>query len=728
MKQVAQSPKTGAITVMEVPPPRLRPGGVLVRTHASLISAGTERTKLELGEKSLLGKARARPDLLQQVVQKARSDGLAQTYRAVTTRLDTPSPLGYSAAGEVVAVAPDCLGLRIGDLVACGGGLYANHAEVDFVPRHLTAKLPAGIEPWQGAYATVGAVALHGVRQAEVGLGDRVVVIGLGLVGLLALQLVRVAGARAVGLDPQPAACDLARQLGAARALDPGGAAESVVSAFTDGVGADAVLVCASTPSAAPLKLAGELVRDRGRVVVVGAVGTAFPRELYYRKEIELRLSRSYGPGRYDPAYEEHGNDYPIGYVRWTEQRNMAEFLRLLADGLVDVAALTTHRFPIDRSAEAYAVVTGKADAGTRPVGVVLDYPNHEAHAVAASALPRPAPSRRTGRLGIGVIGAGSFASRILLPELARDDDVDLVGVSTAGGLSARAAAERFGFDFAVDDPDELIAHPAVDALVIATRHETHAQLAASAIGAGKAVFCEKPLATTDEDLEAVAEAYAAGPRPLVVGFNRRFSPLVAELRDWLPEGVPRAILYRVNAGPAAHEHWTHDPLVGGGRVVGELCHFLDLACHLAEGRPVRVSAEPLGTADDSILVSVAFACGSVAAVQYLADGDRRVPKERLEVFCGGVGTIDDFRSLELARGGASRRVSGRGRRKGHREELRAFAAAAREGVDAEKLALDAFWSSALTLRVRDAAASGLPVAVELPAVLGGAAATSPRG
>jgi predicted dehydrogenase len=551
-------------------------------------------------------------------------------------------------------------------------------------------------------------------------------VIGLGLVGLLATQLVRAAGGRVLATDLDPSVCDIASQLGAERVVQGVESVKSIAASFTDGHGVDAVLICAAAPSNEPIHLASALCRDRGRVVVVGDVGMNIPRPPFYEKELDLGLSRSYGPGRYDRSYEEHGSDYPIGYVRWTEQRNLAEFLRLVGQKLVDVDALTTHRFSVEQAIDAYAVIAGDKSHGERPIGVVLEY---EADSAAASSgtvelSPRPrARSREAVRLG--VIGAGNFATRVLLPALVKDERVSLIGVSTASGVTARDVAERFGFAHATSDAEELIERADLDALVIATRHDTHAALAARALRAGRTVFCEKPLATTWHDLEEVASAYAEARAPLVVGFNRRFSPHIANLRAELPTGVPRAILCRVNAGPLPSGHWLNDPVSGGGRIVGELCHFLDIACHLAEGRPIRVSAESLGGEDvaalaESIIVQVVFADGSVASLQYLANGSPKLSKERVEVFAGGVtAVLDDFRSLEIFRDGTRRGRKSR-QEKGHREEMRAFIDIVAGKTISLALSEDAFWSSALTLQVPVALGLGRPARVDLPEALGG--------
>ena len=724
MKQVVQIPKTGDVRVEDVPPPRLRAGGALVLTRASLISAGTERSKIALGKAGLVGKARARPDLARQVIDKARQDGVLETYRTVATRLKAPTRLGYSACGVVLETAPDCSSVTPGELVACAGGGYANHAEVNFVPQNLLARVPPGVTAAQAAYGTVGAIALHSLHRGRVGLGDRVAVIGLGLVGLLVVQLARAAGAHVFATDLDETACDRAGQLGADCVVGRTDSITAAATAFTDGQGVDVAIICAATPSSEPVDLASALCRDRGRVVVVGDVGLQVPRAPFYEKELDLRLSRSYGPGRYDPSYEEHGHDYPIGYVRWTEQRNLAEFLRLVEKKLVDVDVLTTHRFPVEQAAEAYALVAGRAD--DRPVGVLLEYRAGPAAATRTTIDVRPRRAA-TGAapVGLGLIGAGSFATRVLLPALASDERVRLVGVCTASGASASQVAERFGFSHATNDVEGLLADPDVNAIVIATHHDSHASLTTSALRAGKAVFCEKPLATTWPELEEVTSAYRAADTPLAVGFNRRFSPLVTELRTALPPGVPRVFLCRVNAGPLPADHWVNDPIRGGGRVVGELCHFLDLACHFAERHPIRVSAERLGTdgtigPPDSLIVQVAFADGSIGSIHYVSNGDPVFPKERIEVFCAGVvGVIDDFRSLEITRDGKRRSHKIRRQDKGHNQEMRAFIDAA-TGTTVFQFTESAFWSSALTLQVPVALSKGGPAPVDFPETLGG--------
>ncbi len=563
-------------------------------------------------------------------------------------------------------------GIAPGDRVACGGE-GANHAEILAVPRNLVAPVPEGVAFEDAAYATVGAVALHGVRQAEVGLGDTVGVIGLGLVGQLAARLLAAAGCRVVGIDLDQAAVELVRPV-ATMALNRADASlEASARATSNGIGLDAMLLCASSASSDPLELAVQLARDRGRIVVVGETRIDVDRAPLYEKELELRMSRSYGPGRYDREYEEHGRDLPPGYVRWTEQRNMQAFLDLVAAGRIRPSELTTHRFPIDDAADAYRVVAHPSD-GERAFGVLLTYDEQPAQSVAPAAPRAP----RTMSPGVAVVGAGAFARSTLIPAL-RDEGARLVAVASSRGLGAADVASRFGFERA-GSFDEILADDGIGAVVIATRHASHASLAAAALRAGKAVFVEKPLALTWEQLTEVEGAITADST-LMVGFNRRFAPLVERLRAELPEVGDLVLLMRVNAGPLPDEHWLHDPADGGGRLLGEGCHFVDLLAHLAgspavsghavavpqPGRPIQCS--------DSFTAHVRFQ-GAVGTLVYSGGGDTKLPKERLEALGGGAAAVlDDFRVLTVHRGG-KRREWKSSRDKGHRAEIRHFLAA----------------------------------------------------
>ena len=684
MLQVVQRLKNGRVEVLDVPEPVLSPDGVLVDVCASLISAGTERSKIETGRKSLVGKARSRPDDVRQVVEKARRDGLVETVQAVRARLAEPSPLGYSSAGVVRAVGSRVRGLVPGDRVACAGD-GAAHAEVDSVPAQLCVRLPDAVPFEAGAFSTLGSIAMHGVRQADVRLGERVAVIGLGLVGQLTGQILRAAGCTVIGIDLSGELVGLALESGAADVAYVRSALDSSIPA--DATGCDAVVITAATASSDPLLLAPELCRDRGRVVLVGDVRIEFPRAPYYAKELDLRLSRSYGPGRYDREYEERGLDYPIGYVRWTERRNMAAFVGLLASGKVDVEPLIRRRVKIAEADAAYEELL----AGSSPLGIVIEYPEREPAPPPISARPSERPA--TG--AVGVIGTGSFATRILIPALARAG-FEIGAVASASGVSAQSVAASLDSTRAVT-PDELLSDPDLGLVVVATRHDSHAELAARALRAGKAVFVEKPPALNEEELQMLREARDETGLPLAVGFNRRFAPLARELRDHVRGHGPIELLYRVNAGRLASDHWLSDPLVGGGRLVGEGCHFVDLACWIVGCCPSLVSAHVQPEADlpvagaQSFVVGLRFPDGSLATILYSAGGASGLPKEYLEAHSGGRSAVlDDYRQLDLRDGRRHRRVRGRGGDKGHLaqfEHLRRVLAG--EAVDDEPAPLD---------------------------------------
>ena len=711
MKQLLQSYRTGELWLAEVPAPQCTPGGVVIRTRFSVISAGTERMLLELAKKSLLAKARARPDLVKRVVAKTRVEGVGPALRKALAKLDEPVCLGYSASGDVVEAGAEAGGFRPGDRVAVGGGGYATHAEFNFVPRNLCVRVPEGVSHADAAFATVGAVAVQGVRQASPLLGERVVVIGLGLLGLLTVQVLKANGCAVLGADPDPIRTDLAKKLGAdaVAVSDVEGASE----AFTSGRGADAVIIAAASSDDGPIETAARVSRRKGRVVAVGLVGLNVPRDAFFRKELDLRLSMSYGPGRYDPAYEEGGADYPLPYVRFTEQRNMESFLYLVEQGKVTPQALVTHVEPFENALDAYAALIG-ADAGAgdreadaKPLGVLLEYPADAplVRSVPTEAGPgrqrapgkgrdrretrsrrnaRPRRETRPPQVRVGFVGAGTFGRGVLLPEIVRRRDVRLAGVCTATGRSAQLAAERFGFAFATTDAARVLDDPDTDAVFVATRHDSHAALAAAALRAGKHVFVEKPLCIREEEVgeveAALAEARRAGRNPcLMVGFNRRFSPHGRALRTGFGDRgrAPLVVNYRVNAGAVPDHSWVQDPAVGGGRIVGEACHFVDFCGAVVGSEPVAVwatavSGDRAGAASpDSVVLNVEYACGSLASIQYLAGGHRDLPKERCEVFGGGrAALVDDFRATRFFGGGRG----ARGRQdKGFAAELEAF-------------------------------------------------------
>jgi len=720
LKQVTQSLDDGRIGVLDVPVPALRPQGALVRTAWSLISAGTEGAKVNLGQKSLLAKARSRPDQVKQVMDKVRSEGVLRTYRTVKARLEEQSPIGYSSAGVVTQVGEVASGLAVGDRVACGGGEYANHAEFAYVPATLCARVPEGVGMDEAAFATVGAVALQGVRQSGATVGARVAVIGLGLVGQITVQLLRAAGCEVAGADLDEGRCAAVAAFGAVASTSAtGSVAGKELLAATGGVGYDAVIITAGTKSDGPIELAGQIARDRGTVVVVGDVGMQVPRALFYEKELTLKLSRSYGPGRYDPLYEEMAIDYPLGYVRWTEQRNMAEFLRLVGESRVDVKPLITHRFAVDDAAQAYAAVT---DPASGSLGVLLEYPPSEPERPRIE-VGRPAVGESAqGVVGVGFLGAGNFATATLLPALAADARFAPRGVYTPSGLSACDVAERNGFAFCAGSPDEVVGDPDTSAVVIATRHASHAALAVQALTAGKTVFVEKPMAMTENELDEVVAAQRESHGLLTVGFNRRFAPHVRKMVAALARrSSPANIVVRVNAGAIPATHWTQRPEEGGGRIVGELCHFIDLAACLAGAPPSRVfamSADPQKSPllTDNLSVQLSFADGSIATLVYTAAGDTAYPKERIEVFCEGkVMVSDDFKRLSLTQGGHTHTSRPQQADKGHRAEMRAFLDLAAGLPAAELTFADCVSSMAATFKVVESLTTGAPVAV--PAV-----------
>ena len=742
MKQLLQDARTGELSVAEVPAPQLLPGCVLVRVAASLVSAGTERASSEFARKSLLAKAKARPDLVRDVLAKLRRDGLLSTAQAVRSRLDQPQSVGYSSAGVVVAVGEGVTGINVGDCVACAGAGYAVHAEIACVPRLLVAKIPEdrGVSFEEAAFGTVGAICLHGMRTAEVAVGDTVAVIGLGLLGQITAQLLKAAGCRVFGTDPVQSRADLAVQSGAEAACAGADEFRDLCFQRTGGLGVDAVLITAETPSSDPVNLAAEVARDRAVVVAVGTVGMEIQRKLYYEKELDFRISRSYGPGRYDAAYEQRGRDYPIGHVRWTETRNMEAFLQLIADRKLNLPALVTHRFALDQAARAYDLITGRT--GEPFLGVLITYADVQAGAGREhyEKIPVHAISPRTGQVGLAVLGAGNFAQSTLLPALRAIPEVSLVGVCNATGPRSRHAAEKFGFAYCTNSEQEILQDSNVHAVVIATRHNLHASQVLAAAAAGKAVFCEKPLCLTDEELGGIVDAVGRGRASapvaslLMVGFNRRFAPMTVQLKRFLAEiHEPLAIHYRVNAGYIAPDHWVNDPEQGGGRILGEVCHFVDFLCFLAGACPVEVQGQTLGNpgqySGENVLATLRFANGTIGTISYLANGDRSASKERVEVFGGGsVVILEDFRSLELVRHGRKRMTRARwGQDKGHKAEMQAFLDAVR-GKSGPPIPFEQIVGSTLaTLRLQNSCQTGQALPVQLSEFVASAVQQNPH-
>jgi predicted dehydrogenase/threonine dehydrogenase-like Zn-dependent dehydrogenase len=690
VKQIAQHYKTGEILLLEVPVPACRPGGVLVRSDFSVISMGTETMKINESKLSLIGKAQARPDQVKKVMETMAQLGPVATYKKVMNRLDSYTPLGYSLSGAVVDVGDGADAFKIGQRVACGGNQFAFHAEYNWVPKNLCVPVPDKVSQVHAAFATIGAIAMQGLRQSDAKLGETACVIGLGLVGQILVQILRAAGLHVVGIDVSRERCDLAAAGGAAACGIPSDPsfdrAKARLATLTGGAGADHIFLTAGGNTNQPVELAAELARDRARVIDIGKCRLDLPWTAYYEKEIEVRFSRSYGPGRYDPNYEERGIDYPIGHVRWTERRNMECILDLLAAGRLNFDVITSQVVTFD---DAVAVYEKIARHELQGLGVVFQYPLQGSAVEAVVKTPRlytpqlrvrPGP---TDRVRLGVIGCGNYATTMLLPHLKSRPDVELVEVATATSLSAANARAKFGFARISTDYRDLLADPAIDAVLIATRHDSHAHLVCEALRAGKAVFVEKPLAVTAEQLAAVRDAMAgSGNDRLMVGFNRRFAKILIGLREaWGGCGGPQVVQYTINAGPLEAGSWYRQSDAHGTRFAGEGGHFIDTVSWWIGADPVSVQAVATSGDPDNLIALLTYPDGSVANIAYLTHGDPRYPKEVLEIFGDGkVARMDNFRRTELWRGGKCRKTRA-APDKGQKQELDAFIAAVKNGA-----------------------------------------------
>jgi predicted dehydrogenase/threonine dehydrogenase-like Zn-dependent dehydrogenase len=715
MRQLIQNFKTGDLYIDDVPIPGISSGIVLVENAYSLISAGTERGTVKVAQANLLGKARQRPDLVAQVFQNIKKEGLSATIEKVKTKLDTLKALGYSSSGTVIA-SMDKSGLyKAGDRVACAGQDYASHAEVVAVPQNLVARIPDNVSFEEAAFSTLGAIAIQGIRQADPRLGEKICVIGLGLLGQITCQLLKANGCSVMGIDLNDDLVKVANDLSADIAISRNNT--NIISAcenFTKGHGFDAVIITAATPSNDPVELSSEITRKKGKIIIVGDVKMDIPREPYfYKKELELLMSCSYGPGRYDPAYEEKGNDYPYPYVRWTEQRNLEAFLDLLSKKVLDVKPLITHTFNISDAIKAYDIVLGKTIEPN--IGILLKYPRNSIKVKSLFNI-RNTPMNS---INTGFIGAGSFAQSYLIPN-AKASGASLAGVVTTRGITSKNVADKFTFNYCSTDPNDILIDKNINTVFIATPHSSHSDLVIKALEAGKNVFVEKPLAINLSQLKSVIAAKNKYFQPLVVGFNRRFAPVSEAIKkEFRNVSDPLVINIRVNAGIIPGEHWIQNSEIGGGRIVGEMCHFIDLMQYFTGSEPVKVFAESITTTnskiiiEDNIAVVIKFSDGSVGNLLYLANGDKSMPKEKIEVFGAGcIGVINDFKNGQFFRDGREKSLKSSG--KGYKEEIVAFFNSLKRGEDSPISFRSICLTTLTTFKISESLNSGLPQEIKL--------------
>ncbi len=764
MEQISQKLKNGVVKVIEVPLPAMNKGSILVQNYYSLISAGTETSTIKTAQKGLLGKAKERPQQVKQVIEVLKQQGPVQTYRAVMKKLDAHSPLGYSSAGRVIKVAEDVTEFRVGDLAACGG-LTASHAEVVSVPVNLAVKIPDDTDLKQAAYNTLGSIALQGVRQVDLRLGEVCAVIGLGLLGQLTVLLLKAAGVRTIGIDIDPAMVDIARKSGVdlAAQRDSNGLEDSI-KRFTHGIGCDGVIITAASPSLDPINFGGAIARKRGTIVVVGAVPTGFDREPhYYKKELQVRMSCSYGPGRYDPAYEQKGIDYPAAYVRWTEKRNMQAFQELIHSKKMDISHLTTHIYKLEDAPTAFEMILSNAEPF---IGILIEYDpqispitQHKIIVNAQRVGKKPVRSD----VNIGFIGAGSYAQSHLLPNIPSNNEINMKGVMTTTGTTSRSVAERFNFEFCTTSETEIVENNDINTVFIASRHDSHAGYILNVLKSGKNVFVEKPLCLTEVELGQIVDSlnsqsadnspemesgqtgeslsnnrlsndnsesinqkgtqlpnqpvHQSSSQPiLMVGYNRRFSPLVKKVQKDFGGG-PLAMTYRVNAGAIPADSWIQDPVFGGGRILGEVCHFVDTLSFLARSLPVSVYANTMVDPDnlnDTLNISLRYRNGSIGTISYFANGDTSLPKERIEIFASGsTAIIEDFKNLSIYSSGKLKKTKLMAQDKGQKQEVQRFIAAIRNGEGSPIPLVEIYNTSLVTFKIIESILTGSSLTIQ---------------
>jgi predicted dehydrogenase/threonine dehydrogenase-like Zn-dependent dehydrogenase len=721
MKQLLQNFKTGELKLHDIPMPVVQEGGVLIRTLYSVISAGTEKQMIDLAQKSYLGKAKERPDLVKQVFNKIRNEGLWNTYRNVMSKIEEPMPLGYSCVGQVIGVGKGVDEFKVGDLVACAGAGYANHAEYNFVPKNLTVKLNREDKLEESAFVTLGAIAIQGIRQAEPVFGDTVAVIGLGLLGQITVQILKAAGCKVIGLDYVEDKIKLAEQNGMDKGVILGkDNIKAIIEELSNGFGADKVIITASTKSNDPIEMAAEIARDRGTIVMVGVTGMDIPRKPYYMKELTFKFSRSYGPGRYDYLYEEKGIDYPVGYVKWTENRNMQEVIRMIENDLINIKSLITHTFNIDEVLIAYEMVIDNPKKENF-IGVLLKYNTHQ-QAHLENKIESAQRITKSGQINMGLVGAGNFTKSVFMPNFKSVKNVNFKGVASAKGISAKSLAEKYGFEYATSDYRELLKDEQINVVAITTIHNLHASMVIEALKTNKHIYLEKPLCIKEEELKLIFEEYKKHSSSLMIGFNRRFSSHIRKVKDFLGKKTSGAVVtYRVNAGNIPKGHWVNDSDVGGGRIIGEVCHFVDLIGFIVEAKPIKVYAEKININndevinEDNILITLTFNNGAIGNILYTSIGNKAFPKERIEIFSGGtVAVVENFVKSQFCKNGKISTYKTRDQDKGFYEAYSSYIDSLVKGEKCPIDAQDIFINTLATFKIKESLKSGRPEEISL--------------
>jgi polar amino acid transport system substrate-binding protein len=681
MQQLTQQLKSGHMEILEVPFPALNIRTILVRNHFSVISAGTEGKTVTDARKGYIAKAKSRQKEVRQVIEMVKTNGLLPTYKLVMNKLEAPASLGYSTAGEVIAVGEGVFEFKVGDFVACGGA-GASHADVVSIPVHLAVKVPETIDLKQAAFSTIASIAIQGIRQADLRMGENCLVIGMGIVGQLTYKILEASGMYPIGIDVSDIQVKQSKEAGILNVYNrTQEGLDEIILNFTKGQGADSVIITAGTSSLDPVEFAGAMARKKAKVVIVGAVPTGFSRMHYYKKELDLKMSMSYGPGRSDINYEEKGIDYPIGYVRWTENRNMQSYIDLLASKRLDISSLISHTFSLAEASKAYDMILERVEPFA---GILIQY-DQETELISKVALKNQ--TYKPEEANVGFIGAGSFAQGTLIPNM--KGFCNFVGITTGRGNTAKYVGDKYGFNYLAASADEIVKDSKINTVFITTRHNLHAENVLKAIQNGKNVFVEKPLAMNEEELSEIKLAYETANskgnvKHVMVGFNRRFAPAVQDLEKlFLPEQM-KSIAIRVNSGVMPIDHWVNDPVIGGGRIIGEACHFIDLAMFLADSPIVSVSADSIPDANNlnnTVVINLKMKNGSIASINYFANGNKAVPKEQIEVFSGGIiAQIDDFRSLKIF-GNKSKTIKYKGQDKGHAKGVQTFLKTIKEGL-----------------------------------------------